>query len=129
MAKTRREIKEDLKLVDVVIEILDSRIPLSSQNPDIKNLIKNKRRIILLNKYDLADELETKKWKQYFEKNGIPSVLVNANIGQGAKQVIDKIEEIMKDEIRIRESKGRIGNLIRVMIVRNSKCRQIFSYK
>ncbi len=117
MAKTKREIADDLKLIDVVIEILDSRIPKSSQNPDIRKLTRNKRKIILLNKYDLADELETKKWKQYFEKNSIPSVLINANDGKGIKQVISRIEEVMQEEIKKRENKGRIGNVIRVMII------------
>ena len=64
MAKAKREIIEDLKLINVVIEILDARIPISSQNPDIKNIINKKKRIILLNKYDLANESETKKWQE-----------------------------------------------------------------
>ena len=68
MAKTKREIQEDLKLIDVVIEVLDARIPKSSQNPDIKKIINGKKKIILLNKCDLADEKETKKWQEYFKK-------------------------------------------------------------
>ena len=76
MAKAKREIIEDLKLIDVVIEILDARIPISSQNPDIKNIINKKKRIILLNKYDLANEFETKKWQEYLKKQGIETVLV-----------------------------------------------------
>lgn len=66
MVKTRRQITEDLKLVDVVIEILDARIPISSQNPDIKKITENKKKIIILNKSDLADEKENKKWIEYF---------------------------------------------------------------
>ena len=65
MAKTKKQIEEDLKLVDVVVEVLDARIPYSSQNPDIKELTKKKKKILLLNKSDLASEIETKKWIQY----------------------------------------------------------------
>ena len=81
MAKTKREIAEDMKIIDVVIEILDARIPMSSQNPDIQGIIKNKKKIILLNKCDLADEKETKKWQSYFKSKGIETVLINANDG------------------------------------------------
>ena len=117
MAKTKREIIEDLKLIDVVIEILDARIPISSQNPDIKNIIARKKKIVLLNKCDLADEVETKKWKEYFEKQGLPVVLVNSNDGKGIIQVISKIEDVMKEEIEENEKKGRVGKIIRVLIL------------
>lgn len=117
MAKTKREIIEDLKLIDVVIEILDARIPKSSQNPDIKNIIARKKRIILLNKCDLADEKETKKWQEYFTKNGQEAVLVNSNDGKGINQVLSKIEEVMKEEIEANEKKGRVGKIIRVLIL------------
>lgn len=117
MAKTKREIIEDLKLIDVVIEILDARIPKSSQNPDIKNIIARKKKIVLLNKCDLADEAETKKWKDYFERNGQAVVLANSNDGKGINQVIAKIEEVMKEEIESNEKKGRVGKIIRVLIL------------
>jgi len=117
MAKTKREIIEDLKLIDVVIEILDARIPISSQNPDIKNIIARKKKIVLLNKCDLADEVETKKWMEYFEKQGLPVVLVNSNDGKGINQVISKIEDVMKEEIEENEKKGRVGKIIRVLIL------------
>ena len=68
MAKTRRQITEDLKLVDVIVEILDARIPISSQNPEIQEIIKNKKKIIILNKSDLSDEKDNKKWINYFTK-------------------------------------------------------------
>ena len=122
MAKTKREIAEDMKIIDVVIEILDARIPMSSQNPDIQGIIKNKKKIILLNKCDLADEKETKKWQSYFKSKGIETVLINANDGQGMKQVTSKIEEVMKEEIEREAKKGRTGKTIRALILRNSKC-------
>lgn len=68
MAKTKKQIIEDLKLIDIVAEILDARIPLASQNPDIKEIIKNKKRLVILNKCDLSGEKENKKWIEYFEK-------------------------------------------------------------
>lgn len=117
MAKTKREIQEDLKLIDVVIEILDARIPISSQNPDIKSIISRKKKIIVLNKCDLADEKETKKWKEYFETQNQKAVLVNSNDGKGINEVITKIEEVMKDEIEEERKKGRVGKIIRVLIL------------
>ena len=117
MAKTRRQIGEDLKLVDIVVELLDARIPVSSQNPDLKRILKNKMVIKVLNKSDLADEKETKKWKEYFAKQGIQAVIVNSNIGQGIEETIRKIEEIMKEKLEILSEKGRTGRKIRAMIV------------
>ena len=80
MAKTRRQITDDLKLVDVVIEILDARIPISSQNPDIREITQNKKKVIILNKCDLADENDNKKWMEFFIKQGNKAVLVDSNI-------------------------------------------------
>lgn len=122
MAKTKREIAEDIKLIDVVIEILDARIPVSSQNPDIQNVIKNKKKIILLNKCDLADEFETKKWIEYFKVKGIPAIKINANDGKGIKEVTKTIQEIMAEELEREAQKGRINKIIRVLVVRNTKC-------
>lgn len=117
MAKTKRQIKEDINIIDVVIEILDARIPLSSQNPDIKELVKNKKRIILLNKSDLADREENLKWIKYFKQQGIPAILTNANNGQGMKEILATIETLMKDELEKQAAKGRVGKSIRVMIL------------
>ena len=128
MAKTKREIIENLKLIDVVVEILDARIPLSSQNLDIANDIKNKKKIFLLNKYDLASDRENKKWCDYFEKQGIPILLINANDGKGIDRVIPKIEEIMEEEIKKDKEKGRIGRIIRVLVIRNTKCWKVLFY-
>ena len=117
MAKTKRQIQEDLKLIDVVVELLDSRIPISSRNPDINTIVKDKKRIIVLNKSDLADEKETIKWSEYFEAKDIPAIITDANSGKGIKDVIKKAEEIMEDELNKREEKGRIGRKIRIMIL------------
>ena len=117
MAKTKREISEDLNLIDVVIEMLDSRIPISSRNPDIAELTKNKKKIIVLNKTDLADENQNKLWVKNFKDNGQVAILVDSNLGKGIKDVINAIEEIMKDETLRYAEKGRVGRKIRVMIL------------
>lgn len=117
MAKTKKQILEDLKLIDVVIEILDARIPVSSRNPDIEEYTKNKMKIIVLNKYDLADENQNKKWIEYFKNNGIEAVLVNSNTGEGINKAINKIEEVYNNGKTQYVSKGRIGKAIRVMIL------------
>lgn len=117
MAKTKKQIIEDLKLIDVVVELLDARIPMSSQNPDLQEIAKSKKKIIVLNKCDLADEQENKKWVSYFEKNGIKAILTDANSGLAINEVTRQIENIMKDEISKNAEKGRIGKSIRVMIL------------
>lgn len=117
MAKTRKQIQEDLKLIDIVVELLDSRIPISSRNPDINNIIEGKKKIVVLNKSDLADEKETLKWLEYFKINKISAVITDANTGKGLKEVIKKAEEMMKDELDKKEAKGRIGRRIRIMIL------------
>ena len=117
MAKTRREISEDLKLVDVVVELLDARIPISSQNPEIAKITKGKKKLIVLNKIDLADEKENQNWVKYFEHKNIPVCLVDSNSGKGIEQVIRQIEKMMQVELDTLAQKGRIGRKIRVMIV------------
>ena len=117
MAKTKREIIENLKLIDVVIELLDSRIPISSRNPDIAEITKNKKKIIVLNKIDLADEKQNNFWVQYFKQRGQEAVLTDSNQGKGMDLVIKAIENIMDEEIKAQSEKGRIGKKIRVMIL------------
>ena len=117
MAKTRRQIVEDLKLIDIVVEVLDARIPISSRNPDIGELIKDKNKIVILNKYDLADEKQNKKWIKYFERQGVMAVLVNATTGEGINLSVKKIEELYKERQQLYEKKGRVGKPIRVMIL------------
>lgn len=117
MAKTKRQILEDLKLIDVVVEILDARIPISSQNPDIGQFIKDKKRLVVLNKCDLADEKQNQRWVNSFEKNGIPAVLVDSNSGKGISEAIRKIEQIYNESEEKFSNKGRVGKSIRVMIL------------
>ncbi len=117
MAKTRKQIAEDLKLVDIVVEILDARIPISSQNPDIKQITQNKKKIIVLNKYDLADEKENQKWVEYFNKKDQKAILVDALSGKGINETIRLIQKEMEEDLKKIADKGRIGRKIRVMIV------------
>ncbi len=117
MAKTKRQIIDDLKLIDVVIEVLDARIPVSSHNPDLDEVIKNKKRIVLLNKSDLAEEKENKRWVENFKKNNTKAVIVDANSGKGIEESIRAVKEIMQKEIERDIAKGKIGKTIRVLIL------------
>ncbi|MEG1146914.1 MAG: hypothetical protein RSE21_05725, partial [Bacilli bacterium] len=91
MVKAQNDIKENLKLIDIVVEVLDARIPISSQNPIIDKLALNKARIIVLNKADLADDTITKTWKLKFEKEGISCIVINAVICDNIKKLINEI--------------------------------------
>jgi len=117
MAKTRRQIEEDLKIIDIIIELLDARIPISSQNPEIAEITKGKKKIIVLNKCDLADERQNQLWLQYFEKKGITAVLTDSNSGKGIEQCIRKVENIMQEELQKQANKGRIGKKIKAMVL------------
>ena len=87
MTKTRRMMEENISLVDIVIELLDARLPFSSKNPEIDNLARNKKRIVILNKVDLADEKKTKEWRAYFEDKGFKVIEVNSITGKGIKDI------------------------------------------
>lgn len=116
MLKTKKQIIEDLKLIDVIIEILDARIPLASQNPDIKQITENKKKIVVLNKSDLADEKETKKWIEYFKNQGIIAIPTDSNLGKGTKETLKAVQNLMQEEMEKAASKGRINKNIRIMI-------------
>lgn len=117
MTKTKRVMKEDMKLVDVVVELVDGRIPLSSKNPDIDELSKNKPRVILINKYDLADPKYTEQWRKYFEEQGFYTSFVNSKSGKGVKKVKDVIYQACKEKIERNRKKGMLNKPIRAMIV------------
>lgn len=117
MLKTKKQIIEDIKLIDVVIEILDARIPISSKNPDMQKIIANKKRIVILNKSDLAEEKETNRWVEYYKKNGIKAIIADSNLGKGIKETLKQIENIMEEDMQKAASKGRIKKNIRVMIL------------
>ncbi len=117
MAKTKRMMQENISLVDIVIELLDARIPYSSKNPDIDNIAKNKYRIIVLNKVDLADNNITQQWKKFFEEKGFVVVLANSALGNGLNDITVAAKELMKEKVERLKKKGRIFVPTRAMIV------------
>lgn len=117
MAKTRRKIKESLPLVDAVTEIVDARVPVSSHNPEISDIISGKPRIVVLNKCDVADENATKKWIQYFKSQGIAAISADCKSGKGLNQYRPLIKEVLADKIKSYEEKNMQGRALRVMVV------------
>lgn len=117
MARARREIGEAVKLVDVVIEIIDARIPVASRNPILNEIIGNKPRIIVLNKSDLADSNINKEWLNKLNTETQRAILVDSNNGIGTKDVVKAAYEIMKDKLDKQAEKGRIGGSIKAMVV------------
>lgn len=117
MAKTKKQIIESLKLIDVVVELLDSRIPISSQNPDFAEITKGKKKIIILNKCDLSDEKQNKLWVEHFKQKGITAILTDANTGRGIIDATKAIEKIMEEDLNKLAQKGRVGRKIRAMIL------------
>ena len=115
--KMYNEIESDIKIVDIVIELLDARIPISSQNPDIAQIISKKKKIVVLNKGDLADDNKNKQWLEYFQKRGIPAVITDSSSGRGIDNCIKEIEKIMEEQLLLQANKGRIGRKIRAMVL------------
>ncbi len=117
MAKTRRLIKESLSLVDGVTEIIDARIPSSSSNPELEELINGKPRIVLLNKCDLADKNITNNWVEYYKKKGVCAIPVDCRSGRGLNNYIVAVREVLKDVIKRNEDRGMPGKALRIMVV------------
>ena len=117
MAKTKRQIIEDLKIMDMVVEIVDARIPRSSQNPDMQPYLKDKTKLIILNKSDLADEKVNQQWVDFYKKQGITAVLADCNSGKGIQDILKQIEMLGKEQKAKMAAKGRIGKSTRMMII------------
>ncbi|WP_301108945.1 ribosome biogenesis GTPase YlqF [Sporosarcina sp.] len=117
MAKARREVSEKLKLVDIVFELIDARLPLSSRNPMIDELIQQKPRLLILNKMDLADEVQTKRWIAYFEERGSRTVAINSFEGKGLQTVMKAAKEILQPKYDRMKQRGIRPGAIRAMIV------------
>ncbi|MFA6308130.1 MAG: ribosome biogenesis GTPase YlqF [Clostridia bacterium] len=117
MARTIRILSENLKLVDVVIELLDARIPSSSKNPDIDKITNNKKKIIVLNKSDLADDALSVEWSRWYRKQGYECIFVDSISGKGINELKVKLREMMKEKLEREKSKGRIFTPIRTMVV------------
>ncbi|MCH1623802.1 ribosome biogenesis GTPase YlqF [Fredinandcohnia quinoae] len=117
MAKARRQVTEKLKLIDIVFELVDARIPLSSRNPMIDEIIKNKPRLVLLNKADMADPKRTKEWISYFAENDIPALAIDSHAGVGMKQIVAEANLILKDKFDKMTARGIRPRAIRALIV------------
>ncbi len=117
MAKAKRIISEDLKIIDLVIEVIDARIPISSRNPDLNEIVKNKKKIIILNKSDVADEKQTQKWKDKLTKDNVIAIINNSLNNKKNNEIISTIEKMMKEETEKGLQKGRVGRTIRAMIL------------
>lgn len=117
MTKAKRAMQEDIKLIDVIIELVDSRVPFSSKNPDIDTLANGKSRILLMNKYDLADKAVFDKWTKYYEEKGYFVATVNSKNGRGVKAVNDVIQKACKEKIERDRKRGILNRPIRAMIV------------
>lgn len=117
MTKAKRMMQEDIKLIDIVIELVDARIPYSSKNPDIDDLARNKYRLILLNKSDLADDSVTTKWEKYYKEKGFAVAKINARDGKGMKGINAIVQEACREKIERDRKRGIINRPIRAMIV------------
>lgn len=116
MTKAKRMMQENIKLIDLVIELVDARIPLSSRNPDIDSLAANKARIILLNKSDLADPLYNKQWTEYFREKGVYVLEINSKTGAGVKGIQGVVQEACKEKIERDRKRGIVNRPVRAMV-------------
>ncbi len=117
MTKAKRMMQENIKLIDLIIELVDARIPVSSRNPDIDELGKNKSRIVLLNKSDLADPVWNKRWVHYFEKKGAYVLEINAKTGAGVKSIQGLVQEACREKIERDRRRGIVNRPVRAMVV------------
>lgn len=117
MTKARRQMQEDLRLIDLMIELVDARVPAASRNPDIDELGKNKARLILLNKSDLADERGNDAWMEYFKGKGYSVVKVNSRSGAGMKAINSAVQEACKEKIERDRKRGILNRPVRAMVV------------
>ena len=117
MTKAKRQMQEDIKLIDLVIELVDARVPLSSRNPDIDDLGKNKARLILLNKSDLADDDQNEKWIEYFKEKGYQALKINSKNKSGIKEINNVVNEACKEKIERDRKRGIKNRPVRAMVV------------
>lgn len=117
MTKTRRQMEQDIRLVDAVCEIVDARIPMASRNPDIDAICGSKPRLMILNRIDMADPDETKKWATYFREQGMVVLETDCKNRKGTNQFAPKVRLLLKDQIEKYKEKGMVGRTLRVMIV------------
>ena len=117
MTRTKRQLAASLKLVDCVAEIIDARVPFSSRNPDLRKLINNKPRIVLMNKCDIADKTQNQKWIAVYKNAGITALPVDCKTGKGLNAFMPAVRTVLADKIKAWEAKGMKGKTIKVMVV------------
>ncbi|MGW8114700.1 ribosome biogenesis GTPase YlqF [Caproicibacterium sp. NSD3] len=117
MTKTRRQIEKSLKMVDAVAELIDARIPISSRNPILGELIQKKPRVILMNKSDMADPSATRKWIHFFEEQSTPAIALDCKSGKDLNQFIPLVKKVLAPQISAWQKKGMVGRTIRIMVV------------
>ena len=117
MAKTRRKITEDLKLVDIAAEILDARIPRSSSNPVLREIVRSKPKVVLLNNSDMADPAQTARWIADYEQGGVKAIPIESKTGKGIPVFYNTVREVLKEQIAGWERKGMVGRPVRVMVL------------
>ena len=117
MARARRQIEQSLKLVDVVIELTDARIPVSSRNPVLGSIIRNKPRVVVLNKFDMADPVQTDRWIAWYKSQGITAVALDCKSGRAVNRLAPTVRQVLAPQIARWEAKGMVGRPIRAMIV------------
>lgn len=117
MAKARREVSEKLKYVDIVFELVDGRLPISSRNPMLDAILQQKPRLVLINKADLADAQQTKKWESYFKQKGYYVLAINAQDNKGVKNIVPKCKEALKEKIERNRQRGIKPRAIRAMVI------------
>ena len=116
MTKARRMMQEDMKLIDLLIELVDARVPLSSRNPDIDELGKNKARILLLNKADLADQTANRIWKEYFQERGLFVLEINAKTGAGIREIQPLVQQACREKLERDRKRGIVNRPVRAMV-------------
>ena len=117
MAKTRRVMKESLKLVDIVVELRDARIPKSSRNPEIEKIVGDKPRLVVFNKADIADPAVTKEWQEYYKSHGVRTLALDCRSGKGLKELVPAVRQELHDLLEKRKARGMESRPIRMMIV------------
>lgn len=117
MAKTRRMMVENLKLVDAVVEVTDARIPRSSRNPEMDSLVGRKPRIVVLNKCDAADDAVTSRWIESYKNNGVPAIATDCRSGKNVAKILPLVKKVLEDDIKRWSERGMTGRSIRLMIV------------
>lgn len=117
MTRTKRKITEMLPLVDIVVEVVDARIPISSRNPDLDTLVSKKPRLLILNKADIADETATEDWLRYYRKQGVFAIAVDCKSGKGINRFVPLMREVLKEKLAAWAEKGMANRAIRAMVV------------